>query len=134
VDNAHRIMVCLLRQFDLNYVRDLLLLSDIEIRKVIQSVEEVSETEKQRVSMVIRLYKLLHQKYEVGFDDYSEQLNPYENMGFHGIGQLLISLRKCAPARRLEGILSYLEVLKRSLLSPETYAATETITTTLNLA
>jgi pyruvate,orthophosphate dikinase len=84
--------------------------------------------------MVIRLYKLLHQKYEVGVDDYSEQLNPYENMGFHGIGQLLISLRKCAPARRLEGILSYLEVLKRSLLSPETYAATKTITTTLNLA
>ena len=127
VDGAHVVLGELMEGLGASKIQDLQTPAREAIESRIRNVRQVSEGEKTRVRLVIRLYRLLFQKYNLGFQDFAAQLKPYEVMGFPRIPQLLKGLKSRSIAGRLDAAISYLETLQETILSPEVFPATEDI-------
>jgi len=127
VDDVHQAMKTLFENNGYAQVPDLLRLQPDEIDRQVEAVEDVPPEQRKRLALAIKLYRLLDQKYNMGFEDYEAQLKPYETMGFHNIPTLLKGLGNSNPAERLKSALSYLRELKSVILSGQEFPITEDI-------
>lgn len=123
----HEIVRVLFQKHGLSGVRGLLSLREEEVEQTISSVEGVSEEEKRRVFLLFRMYRLVYQKYYLGYQELRYHLSQARAHGFTGLEKLEEVLRRDDPEECLEAILDYLEKLKETILSPETFEVTEDI-------
>ncbi len=124
---AHRVLAGVMEKKGLDDPSRIIELRDEEIEAVIDAMEGVGEAEKKRVTLTVRLYRLLHQKYTRGIQDYRSQLAHYETTGFQSIPELIEGLGSTDPMKRADAVLAYLERLKETILSPERFSALEDI-------
>jgi pyruvate, orthophosphate dikinase len=80
-----------------------------------------------RFELLIRMYKLLYKKYNLGVQQLRGEIDKAVNDGFPEMEGLLTDLDHTNTERSLEALLSALEGLKSTILSPETFEAREDI-------
>ena len=96
-------------------------LTDSEVGGIAASLPSVSEGEKKRVELLIRIYRLINQKYHLGFQEIRYHLQEASRWGFEGLDELQKVLDRNDTLECLEAILTYLEGLKEIIISPERF-------------
>ncbi|MBF0369166.1 MAG: phosphoenolpyruvate synthase [Magnetococcales bacterium] len=127
-DDVHRVMVRLFEVAGIKQEETLLNTPLAEIEGWIMSQEEVPETERRRVFLLIRLYQLLNLKYNLGHHGILEHLRWVKGQGFAGLSSLIKSLeRGDSGYSLLRALLKALEALKEIIHSDEVFPAREEI-------
>jgi len=126
-DEISTIFNCIFSNKEIHNVIDLLRLTDEDISVFIKNIPNVSEREKGRAFLAIKFYHLLNKKYRLNTQDVKEQLRRAQSLGLPNTEPLINILEEGNVYQRLEGILSYLQLLKDIILSPERYEAVEDI-------
>lgn len=127
VDEVNYIMQKIFTEKRFQSEKDLLSLPDHELASFMAALPSVAETEKRRVSLLIKIYRLINQKYNLGFQEIAANLQEASRWGFEGLDALLRVIERNDSEECLEHILSYLEDLKKIILSPQKFEAREDI-------
>lgn len=126
-DGPHRVLKGVSVYYPLDEIQGLLALQDEQMVQWVSAVHDASEEEKQRVILIFRMYRLLFQKYYLGFQEIRYHLAQAKAHGFPGLDQLQEILDGGETEQCLEALLDYLDMLKGIILSPKTFEATEDI-------
>ncbi|MFC1821008.1 pyruvate, phosphate dikinase, partial [Thermodesulfobacteriota bacterium] len=127
IDGVHRLVTYLFKKEKLNRISDLLKVREEQIRGAADRISGVSRVDLERIELAISFYRLLYQKYALGFleiDNYIKQLQPGM---FPDIDKLRSTLSEPDTRQKLFKLLAYLERLKESILSSEEYEIREDI-------
>lgn len=127
VQEPHRITEAIFRDHGLEGIRDLLDIPEEELARTVSGLDAVSEKERQRVQLLVRMYRLVYQKYYLGFQEIRYHLAQAKAHGFTGLDRLQAVLDRDDPEECLEALLDYLERLKEIVLASETFEVTEDI-------
>ncbi|MDM8537468.1 PEP/pyruvate-binding domain-containing protein, partial [Desulfobacterales bacterium HSG17] len=129
---VHKVMVHLKENKGLSLPEHLLVLSDAELSRLVKDASDVSSSDIQRVELAARLYKLLHQKYNlvIGLEFGSEiecYLNHLKTEAFPDLNKLQQALQESDIHKKLPMLLEYMELLKKLILSKQSYDIREDI-------
>ncbi len=108
-------------------VTDLLNVKDDALKAAKRASPLVSDQDFERVRLAIELYRLLVQKYELSFTMMDGYLMQISASGLPDMDKLKKTLKTTDPKRKLRNLLSYLDELKRLILSSERYEIREDI-------
>ncbi|PIE72325.1 MAG: phosphoenolpyruvate synthase [Deltaproteobacteria bacterium] len=108
-------------------VEDLLHIDRERISAFLAEQKDIKASELRRFELLIRMYKLLHRKYNLGFQQLHSEIRRMVNDGFAELEPLLANLEEADTEESLETLLSSLEELKKIILSEETYEVREDI-------
>ena len=113
---------------------DLLTVSNAKLRRIIDKTPESAATpvEREKVAMFIALYKLLYQKYDLGFTETTHYLAQLKTEVFPHLKVLQEALAEqtrpgATIKTKLQKLLNYLTLLKDVLRSDQTYEIKEDI-------
>jgi len=115
------------RELSINTVQDILEQEPSAIDDFLARQHDVKDFEVRRFVLLVRMYKLLHKKYNLGVQQLRAEINRAVNDGFPELEKLLERLNHCSTEESLEALLSALEGLKEIILSKETFEAQEDI-------
>jgi pyruvate,orthophosphate dikinase len=127
VDDLHTLTA---RVFELPGIKnetDLLNWDKQEMDRFLAWQSDIDDREVKRFRLLVQMYKLLYQKYNLGFQELRQQLQQAINTGFPEMEQLLLDLEICDTVQCLNSLLDHLEHLKEIILSEETFEAKEDI-------
>ncbi len=127
VDEVHQLMQRIFEEKRFSREEDLLGLTDQEIESLLAQETLASEPQKRRVFLLIKIYRLVNQKYNLGFQEIRYHLQQASRWGFEGLEALQKVLDRNHPLECLDALLQYLEGLKEIILSPEQFEAREDI-------
>ena len=125
IDGVHRLMSALMRNRTA-MPQGLLTFSRSELPQLGASIG-VSEVDVTRVDLIINFYKLLHQKYKIGFTELSSYIAQLSTEAFPDLNRLTTALKEPDLKKQLFMLLDYLKQLKQLILSPDTYEVREDI-------
>ncbi|GAB6145384.1 PEP/pyruvate-binding domain-containing protein [Desulfocicer niacini] len=120
---SHRIQ----KELNFNTPEALLSWDKKERKQYLDSQKDISLGERRRFDLMIQMYKLLHQKYNLSFQELREELVEAEREGFSGMEALADVLAVGDTEKSLKALLTSLEGLKEIILSTETFPAKEAI-------
>jgi len=127
IEEVHTITRRFFEQKGLRREEDLLRLSDGDIQEVLVGLPDLSAHEKRRWELLVQVYRLINQKYNLGFQEIRYHLQQASRWGFEGLDDLQKVLDRNDTLECLESLLSYLEELKEIIVSPERFEAREDI-------
>ncbi|MGW8287712.1 MAG: PEP/pyruvate-binding domain-containing protein [Desulfobulbales bacterium] len=127
VNDMYRLMQQIFELPGLEEVPDLLEWKDKARANYLEGLQDIAESEKKRFDQLVRMYKLLYNKYNLGFQEMRHQLREAINSGFPEMEQLLADLEICDTYQCLDALLTHLEGLKEIILSKEKFEAKEDI-------
>jgi pyruvate,orthophosphate dikinase len=127
VDSMYRLMQRIFELPGILDIEDLIEWDDKRRARFLDKQEDIPKTETKRFDQLVRLYKLLHLKYNLGFQEMRHQLKQAVNSGFPEMEQLLADLEICDTHQCLDALLSHLEGLQNIILSEEKFEAREDI-------
>ena len=127
IDAPHELSKRLWNKFDIRKVEDLLALDQRQAEDFLNAQEDQPEPERRRVALLIKMFRLLNQKYMLGFQEIREELRQAAQEGFAEVEPVLAVLDSGNTGACLEAILAALEQLKAIILSPKTFPAEENI-------
>jgi pyruvate,orthophosphate dikinase len=107
--------------------KDLLTLTEAETEALMAGLNSFPAAEKRRVGLLIKIYRLVNQKYNLGFQEIGYHLQEASRWGFEGLDALQKTLERNDTRECLEHLLVYLEGLKEIILSPQRFEAREDI-------
>jgi pyruvate, orthophosphate dikinase len=108
-------------------VRDILAKSNESIGSFLANQDDLPPHEVRRFELLVRMYKLLYKKYQLGVQQMRSEIHKAANEGFPEIEGALADFEQADTEHSLEALLSALEGLKKIILSEETFAAQEDI-------
>ena len=115
------------REMAIEKAQDILFIDEGVIAGFLQDQQDLDRNEVRRFELLVRMYKLLHKKYNLGFQQLHSELNKAVNDGFPEIGGLISELDQGDTQQCLETLLNTLESLKETILSKEKFEAQEDI-------
>ena len=127
VDQLHRLTA---RIWTLPHIRrpaDLLNWDFNRRRAYLAEQTDIPADERRRFDLLVRMYRLCHQKYNLGTEELRQHLKAAAGQGFPEMEQLLADLEICDTFECLTAMLDHLERLKETILSPERFPAQESI-------
>ena len=127
IDAPHELSKRLWAKFDVRKVEDLLAIDQQLAEDFLDAQEDQPAPERRRVALLIRMFRLLNQKYMLGFQEIREELRQAAQEGFAEVEPVLAVLDSGDTGACLEAILGALEQLRATILSPETFPAQEDI-------
>ncbi|MHB1348391.1 MAG: PEP/pyruvate-binding domain-containing protein [Desulfobulbaceae bacterium] len=127
VDEQHVLAKRIRDQVKFTRVRDLLQWDEEDFRIYLDRQQDLSAVERRRFEMLVKMYKLLHQKYNLALPELRYQLHQAAQGGFPEMEALLEILEDCDTTTCLAAILDQLEQLKEIILSKERFAPKEEI-------
>ena len=127
IDGVREIMNHILAQGDIRQISDLAWMEEETVKALIRQVSGASPVDAERAALMISLYKLLYQKYQMSFTRMEDYLSQLRTSGLPDPDRLREALDRSGTRDRLRGILGYLEDLKAVILSNETYDVREDI-------
>jgi len=125
VDGVHRAMQVIEARGLTHH--DLLRLPEAELQAMLAEVPDLPERDRERVLLAVALYRLLNQKYNIGFVELGSYIAQLRAEGFPHLQELEAALAAGDPRPRLEGLLAVAEKLKAIVLSPERFEIREDI-------
>ncbi len=128
VDEQHALSERFWREMAIEKPQDILVKDEGVVAEFLKRQKDLNKNEVRRFELLVRMYKLLHKKYNLGFQQLRSELNRAVNDGFPEIGQLLSEKLNHGDTRQcLEVLLNTLEGLKKTILSEEKFEAREDI-------
>ncbi len=127
VDDMHRLMGRIFTRPEIILVADILKWDDQQRHLFLSQQNDLPAAEIRRFALLADMYKLLHQKYNLGFQELRHQLQQAANMGFSKMESLLADLASCDTYQCLRALLKHLEDLHQIILSEEIFEAKEDI-------
>ena len=127
IDEVHRILTQIFAAKGFTREEDLLRLADSELEGIMDREPDLDPTEKKRVALLIKIYRLVDQKYNLGFQEIRYHLQEASRWGFEGLDSLQRVLDRNDTQECLENLLTYLEGLKEIIVSPKCFEAREDI-------
>ncbi|MDZ7641263.1 MAG: PEP/pyruvate-binding domain-containing protein [Desulfurivibrio sp.] len=127
IDQLHQLTR---RIWGLNNIRrptDLLNWDYNQRRDYLAAQEDIDVDERRRFDLLVRMYRLCHQKYNLGVEELRQHLKQAAAGDFPEMGQLLADLEICDTFECLNALLEHLEHLKEVILSEERFTAQESI-------
>lgn len=126
VDGMHAI-VRSLQKTGVHLPDDLLTRSSTEIATLAEEVPEASPVDQERMVLFADLYKALNSKYNLSFFNIRTFLKQLPPDAFPQLRRLQQALDETELKSRIRKLLDYLEVLKKLILSPESFEIREDI-------
>ncbi len=127
IDGVHLILSHVFETMEFTEISNLLNLSEGEIDTLTAGLSGITETDRERVELVVRFYKLLYQKYYLSFTEFEHYLGELQNRAFPETGKLKKALKESDVRQKIFSLLNYLEKLKDLILSPQVYEIREDI-------
>ncbi|HKJ15025.1 MAG TPA: PEP/pyruvate-binding domain-containing protein [Desulfobulbales bacterium] len=127
IDDMHKLMQRVFELPGMKEIPDLLEWKDKVRARYLEKQQDIAESEKKRFDQLVRIYKLLYDKYNLGYQEMRHQLKEAINSGFPEMEQLLADLEICDTHQCLNALLVHLEGLKEIILSKEKFEAKEDI-------
>ncbi len=127
VDDQHVLACRIQKDLEFHQMSDLLSWSKEERQDYLQKQSDLAPHELRRFDLLVQMFTLLHQKYNLGFQELRKELEQAAQEGFPEMESLLQKLENCETADCIEALLETLEGLKETILSPETFEAREDI-------
>ena len=127
VDGMNKLMQRIFELPGILEIEDLLEWDDKRRAKFLEEQKDIAKTETKRFDQLVRMYKLLNLKYNLGFQEMRHQLKQAINSGFPEMEQLLADLEICDTHQCLDSLLTHLEGLQQIILSEEKFEAKEDI-------
>jgi len=127
IDDLHKLMQRVFKLPGLQEIPDMLEWKDKVRASYLEKQHDIAETEKKRFDQLVRIYKQLYNKYNLGYQEMRHQLREAINSGFPEMEQLLADLEICDTYQCLDALLTHLEGLKEIILSKEKFEAKEDI-------
>jgi pyruvate,orthophosphate dikinase len=126
IEGVHRIMQ-FLQGKGISIPRTLLTLQSDQLKRMLEGMTGVSVEDCQRVLLLTRFYRLLHQKYNVDFVDLKGYIAQLATEAFPDLKRLKRALAEPDLKKKLFMLLDYLVQLKKIILSETTYEIREDI-------
>lgn len=127
IDDIHRLTVGVFKKGSLYKPADLLNLEEERLERFLRDQQDVPDYEKQRFRLMVKMYRLLDLKYNLGYQELRHHLAQAAASGFPEMDDLLTSLESCGTMKCLESLLDNLEHLKGIILSSQVFEAKEEI-------
>ncbi len=127
VDGVHLLASRAMSQRGVRSLECLASWEEKRLSRFLERQEDVPESEKTRFALLLRMYRLVRQKYDMDVRELGYHLEQAAIFGFPEMAGLLDRIEGCSPVRALEIIMDRLEELKEIILSPETFEAREDI-------
>lgn len=127
IDDLHVLIKRVFELPDINRVEDLLFWDPARRDNFLDHQSDINPVEVRRFALLIHMYTLLHEKYNLGLQDLRQQLEIAVNSGFPELQSLIGVLEEEDTFECLEAILVQLESLQHVILSSESFEAREDI-------
>ncbi len=127
VDAQHELASRIRAVLRFSRMEQILAWPDSERQEFINAQTDLPEVERNRFSLLVRMYKLLHLKYNLSLPEIHSQLNQAVQSGFPELAELFEVLKQDDPFHCLDALLDQLEHLKQVILTPERYEPKEEI-------
>jgi pyruvate,orthophosphate dikinase len=126
VNGVHQAMTHL-KHKGLDIPQDLLLISASKLLGLFKDFSGASKTDLERVHLAVKLYHLLHQKYNLSFIDLDQYIRRLRTDAFPEIDKLQEALVEKRPMSKLFMLMDYLDQLKKLILAKKEYEVREDI-------
>ena len=127
IDDQHELAGRIRSQLRFTRMGQILAWADDEREAFLARQQDLTEVERRRFALMVRMYKLLHLKYNLSLPEIHTQLQHAINSGFPELEQLFAVLREDDPFHCLDALLDQLEHLRQVILSPERFEPKEEI-------
>ncbi len=150
IDGLHRLTLDVERDLKIVSINDTLTLGRKALKQYLNSRKSIPRDERRRFDLMVQMYRLVHQKYNLSFQDLKSEFAQAERDGFSGMMDLMkilendqerhandtgkigsndrVGHHECSgTATCLDALLIQLERLKGIILSEETFTAREAI-------
>ena len=127
VDELHTLTLRIRDELHFDDMKDILAWDRESRLAWLERQSDISAVERKRFELLVRMYKLLHQKYNLSLPELRNQLEQAAQTGFPEMGDLLVVLEECDTSDCLEALLDHLEKLKGIILSEEKFEPREEI-------
>ncbi len=130
-DEVHRIVQCLAENLGVKTLsknmEKLLNLPEPRLLHLIARIDNVSDRESQRVTLLVRMLRLEAMKYRLGTQEALQHLQEAKAWGFSELSTVIEAIGRDDPEECLKVILTELEMLKEIILSKERFEIREDI-------
>src|SRR5210317_644702 len=127
VDEQNVLVNRVFEHFELDQIDDVFGIDQQELTIFVDQQQDCVSHERRRFLLLIRMFRLIHKKYNLGFQELRSELRQAVAEGFPEMEPLLEKLEEKDTIGILETILDALENLKEIILSPERFEAREDI-------
>ncbi len=127
IDDQNILLNRIYEQLEFSSPDDLLSWSRDERREYLSLQSDLPPSELRRFDLLVHMFQLLNQKYNLGFQELRTELEQAAQEGFPEMEDLLQTLEQCDTIECIEALLHALEGLKETILSPEKFEAREDI-------
>lgn len=127
IDEQHILATRIQEDLQFDSMRDILQWDGEERLAYLERQQDLSVVERKRFELLVRMFKLLHQKYNLGLPELRNQLQQATQSGFPEMEDLLEVLENCNPLQCLGALMDHLEQLKEIILSDTVFAPREEI-------
>jgi pyruvate,orthophosphate dikinase len=127
VDEQHRLTNRIRDDLQFFSMDDILAWKGEERRLYLERQTDISAGERRRFELLVKMFKLLHHKYNLGMQELRNQLQHAVQAGFPEMENLLDALEHCDTYHCLDALLTHLEQLKEIILSDEKFEPREEI-------
>ncbi|MBT8346500.1 MAG: phosphoenolpyruvate synthase [Desulfofustis sp.] len=127
VDDQNLLVNRIFQRFELSQIDDVFLVGHQALSAFVDEQLDCSPQERRRFLLLVRMFKLIHKKYNLGFQELRSELQQAADDGFPGIVPLLDKINARDTFGILEATLDALANLKEIILSPQQYEAREDI-------
>ena len=127
IDDQHKLALRIKKELRFTRMGQILAWPDDERQEFLDRQQDLSEVERRRFALLVRMYKLLHLKYNLSLPEIQSQLHHAVNAGFPELTHLLDVLEANDPIHCLDALLDELEHLQEVILSAEKFEPKEEI-------
>ncbi|MDH5524364.1 MAG: PEP-utilizing enzyme [Desulfobulbaceae bacterium] len=127
IDDLNILITRVLAEKSTSTITDFLEWEESRRTEFLEKQKDLKKEEIRRFILLIEMYKLVQEKYNLGVQELSHQLHIAAKSGFPEMEQLLAELKVCNTFQCLKALLSHLEKLKEVTLSEEKFEAKEDI-------
>ena len=114
-------------EYDLGQVDDILDIPDSGLERYLSLQLDIAESERRRYYLLVRMFRLTHKKYNLGFQELRSELEQAGRDGFFQLDALLDKLDAQDIEGVIEATLEALALLRTNILSEEEFEAREDI-------
>ncbi|MBF0228393.1 MAG: phosphoenolpyruvate synthase [Desulfamplus sp.] len=127
IDELHTLVMRIKNEQKFSSIDDILNWGKKERKQFLNNQKDISLIERKRFDNIVQMYRLVHQKYNLSFQEMKSEFIQAEQDGFTGMVALLDILETGNIETCLDALLCQLEKLKEIILSPEKFTAREAI-------
>jgi len=127
IDEQHRLTNRIRDELQFNTMQHILQWGEQERGAYLEQQQDISQKERRRFELLVKMFKLMHHKYNLGMQEIRNQLQQAAQAGFPEMEGLLDVLADCDTTVCLGALLDYLEQLKEIILSDKKFEPKEEI-------